>query len=101
MKNTQHNRILALLRSYNGDWVPLPKILDLHIAQYGARIKELRNEGYQIENKLLEIVNGEKHTAFRLIETPQDELETAVKDNNEIQEKEMNLREVNKQLIFV
>lgn len=77
---TQHDKILNLLRAYNGNWCPLPRILDLHIAQYGRVINDLRtgkHDGkcYQIENKLIEIVNGEKHTAFRLImEEKQGEL---------------------------
>jgi hypothetical protein len=69
---TQHDRLLDLLRSYNGEWCPLPRILDLHIAQYGRVIDDLRKgkhggKIYNIENKLLDVVNGQRHTAFRLI----------------------------------
>jgi hypothetical protein len=58
----QRKRILELLRSHDGAWVPLPEILDLQVAQYGARILELRRAGYQIENRQ----EGE-HSWFRLI----------------------------------
>jgi hypothetical protein len=58
----QRERLLELLRSHNGAWVPLPEILDLHIAQYAARIFELRRAGYQIENRQ----EGE-HSWFRLL----------------------------------
>jgi hypothetical protein len=58
----QRERILELLRSHDGAWVPLPEILALHIAQYAARIFELRRAGYQIENRQ----EGE-HSWFRLL----------------------------------
>ena len=48
-KKTQHERILLILIPY--EWIPLPKILALHIAQYNTRIKELRQQGYYIENR--------------------------------------------------
>jgi hypothetical protein len=47
----QSQRILELLRSHAGDWVPLPEILELHIAQYSARIHELRLRGHKIESR--------------------------------------------------
>ena len=59
---TQRDRLLQLLQSRSGAWVPLPEILNLQVAQYGARIFELRRAGYQIENKQ----EGE-HTYFRLL----------------------------------
>ena len=63
--NTQHTRILALLRSRPGQWIPLPEILGLGIAQYNARIKELREEGYEIKNKT-DWVAGVRHSWFCL-----------------------------------
>src|SRR4029077_3925120 len=59
---SQRERLLELLQSHGGAWVPLPEILDLQVAQYGARIFELRRAGYQIENRQ----EGE-HTYFRLL----------------------------------
>jgi len=42
--------------SREGQWVPLPDVQALGIAQHGARFKELREElepqGYRIENKM-------------------------------------------------
>jgi hypothetical protein len=37
---TQRGRILNLLISARGEWVPLPAILDLKFKQFGARILE-------------------------------------------------------------
>lgn len=55
-----------MLRSAHGAWVPLPEILALGIAQYNARIWELRKRGLNIENRT-EIVDGVRHSWFRLI----------------------------------
>jgi len=42
--------------SREGQWIPLPDVQALGIAQHGARFKELRSElepqGYRIENKM-------------------------------------------------
>ena len=69
MKQTQHDKILNLLKS--GEWVSLPEILRLNISQYGRVINDLRNGKYKkikyyIENKG-EWVNGQHHTWFKLI----------------------------------
>jgi hypothetical protein len=61
---TQKDRIKELFESRVNEWIPLYEILKLHIAQYGARIKELRADGMKIENKWV-IVHGEKHSWFR------------------------------------
>lgn len=47
----QRDRILALLKSRAPTWVPLQDILALGIAQYNARIFELRGLGHRIESK--------------------------------------------------
>jgi helix-turn-helix protein len=65
----QSDTILALLRSARGAWVPLPEILDLGIAQYNARIFELRERGLNIENRT-QTVDGVRHSWFRLVDTP-------------------------------
>ena len=72
MRN-QRKEILDLLQSRKNEWVTLPEILKLGIAQYNARVYELRHEGYKIENKTIEVTKGERHTAFRLVveEKPQ------------------------------
>ncbi len=67
---TQEQKILDLLEKANWEWVALPKIIKLWIAQYNARIWSLRRKWYNIENKI-EIVRvrneNKKHTFFRLI----------------------------------
>lgn len=64
----QQQKIYNLLKSHVNEWVGLPLLLSLGVAQYNSRILELRRMGYRIENKQLGIVNGQKHTAFRLVE---------------------------------
>lgn len=67
---SQCGRILNLLSSASGDWVPLPSILALRISQYGTRIKELRDEwGIVIENRT-ETIDGVRHSWFRLVTSP-------------------------------
>jgi hypothetical protein len=69
--NPQCQRILELLTRYSEHtlcqgWVPLPDILSLFIANYRARISELRRAGYPIELRE-EWVDGQRHTAYRLV----------------------------------
>lgn len=64
-RRTQRDRILSVLLEAGHEWVPLPKILELGIAQFGARIKEARALGFQIENRT-EMVDGKKHSWYRL-----------------------------------
>jgi hypothetical protein len=66
---TQRGQILAVLREASGAWVPLPRILELGIAQYNARIFELRRAGFKIENRT-EVAEGERRSCFRLVLTP-------------------------------
>jgi len=47
----QRDRLLALLKNRVPNWVPLPEILALGVAQYNARIFELRRLGHRIESK--------------------------------------------------
>jgi hypothetical protein len=66
---TQRARILRLLIDAHGAWVPLPQILALGIAQYNARLWELRRLGFVIENKS-ESVDGARHSWYRLVSSP-------------------------------
>jgi hypothetical protein len=68
-RKTQSAALLRLLIDAHGSWVPLPQILTLGIAQYGARIHELRRLGFAIENRT-ERVNGARHSWFRLLNSP-------------------------------
>jgi hypothetical protein len=65
-KQSQRERIVNLLASYQGQWVPLPVILDLRISQFGARILEARRAGYIIENRT-EWEARVKHSFYRLV----------------------------------
>ena len=72
MKDTrgaQRSKILELLISAHGDWVPLPKIREC-ASQYNARIFELRRFGFEITNRMQD-VNGSRHSWFRLLEGPE------------------------------
>jgi hypothetical protein len=68
-RKTQSAALLRLLIDAHGSWVPLPQILALGIAQYGARVFELRRLGFVIENKT-ERVKGARHSWFRLVNSP-------------------------------
>lgn len=63
----QEAEILKLLQSRPNEWVPVYEIAKIAL-QYNARILELRRQGYTILNKTLEIVDGQKHTAFMLVQ---------------------------------
>ena len=61
---TQCENLRALFTGEINKWIPLPRILSMGIAQYNARIFELRRQGMDIENKT-ERVNGRRHSFFR------------------------------------
>ena len=60
---TQKQRLKDLFEFRRGQWISLLDILILGIAQYNARIFELRRDGMDIVNKL-EMRNGKKITSF-------------------------------------
>ena len=67
---TQEQKILSLLKTANWNWVALPKIIKLWIAQYNARIWWLRKKWFLIENKIKVVKEkneNKKHTFFRLL----------------------------------
>jgi hypothetical protein len=59
---SQVQKLRALMFSREAQWVPLPDVQALGIAQHGARFKELREElepqGYRIENKMAHGTDG-------------------------------------------
>lgn len=63
---SQAARIKNFLSSRPNQWVSLSELLDLHIAQYNARIKELRAAGVIIENKT-EWIAGKRYSSFRYV----------------------------------
>lgn len=64
-RETQQSRLLALLQAHKGEWVPLPVILRLFIANYRARMSELRRT-WSIELRD-EYVEGQRRTAYRIL----------------------------------
>jgi hypothetical protein len=70
-RKTQRAAILRLLIAACGEEVALPEILALGIAQYSARICELRRLGFRIENRT-ERRAGSRHSWFRLVTSPVD-----------------------------
>jgi hypothetical protein len=89
----QEAKILKLLQSHFNEWVPVYELARIAL-QYNARVKSLRAKGYKIENDILEVIDGEKHTGFKLISEPAElhqetaENHEAVRHNHEIQERQ-------------
>ncbi|HEY6387280.1 MAG TPA: helix-turn-helix domain-containing protein [Candidatus Acidoferrum sp.] len=71
-RQTQRDRLLALLHSRENEWVPLPEILALGIAQFGARILELRRAGFDIANKIERDESSVVHSWYRLLASPKN-----------------------------
>ena len=65
---TQKAEILDLLLKNRGRWIPAYSLSDVAL-QYGARVKELRDAGYEIENKT-ERQGRQVHGSFRLVSCP-------------------------------
>lgn len=64
---TQESSILRLLIDARGQWVPLQRILDLRISQYGRAIHSLRHKlKFNIENRT-ETIDGVRRSWFRLL----------------------------------
>ena len=67
-RTSQRERLLALLKSRSG-WIGLDEILGLRIAQFSARILELRRDGYTITNRI-ERHDGKLFSSYRLLSEP-------------------------------
>ena len=65
-RTTQRDRLYALLNARRNEDVGLPEILELRIAQFGARIKELRELGADIRNRR-ETKDGTTHSWYMLV----------------------------------
>lgn len=64
----QRGAILNLLLRHKGEWIPSYRLSAVAL-QYGARVKELRDAGYTIENRTVRV--GKKvHGMFCLIACP-------------------------------
>jgi hypothetical protein len=64
-RQNQCARICRLLEQAKGEWVPLPRILDLRIASHTRRIHELRKAGVSVEMHSFWF-EGERRTEYRL-----------------------------------
>jgi hypothetical protein len=73
-KVTQADLLLAMLRRRReeGRALELPEILAVGIAQFTARIFELRQQGFVIENEL-EKVNGQTRSRYCLRNDPEQD----------------------------
>jgi hypothetical protein len=65
-RTTQRDRLYQLLYNHRNEYVGLPQILELKIAQFGARIKELRALGADIRNRR-ETKDGATHSWYKLV----------------------------------
>lgn len=71
----QKRAILDALLARRSEWIPAYTLA--HIAlQYCARVKELRDCGYVIENRI-ERVGRQVHGAFRLVSCPGEATEVS------------------------
>jgi hypothetical protein len=68
----QKAAILDLLLNRRGQWAPTSRVAELAL-QYSARVKELRDAGYTVENRT-ERVNGKIHGAFQLVACPGEDV---------------------------
>jgi hypothetical protein len=67
-RKSQAAAVLRVLIDAHGSWVPLPEILKLGVAQYNARILELRRLGFTIENRTERVAGArQRHSWFRLL----------------------------------
>jgi len=63
-RKSQRQQILKLLLDARGQWVPAPTLAAISL-QYSARVRELRLDGWRIDNRC-PVVRGVKRGEFRL-----------------------------------
>jgi hypothetical protein len=71
-RSPQRARLLRELIDARGGEVPLTRILALGIAQYQARLFELRDMGFCIPPPRIETINGQRHSWYRLVSGPSE-----------------------------
>jgi hypothetical protein len=59
--------VLAKLREYAPNEVSLAEILDLRIANYRARLSELRDQGFDIRNRTETQPDGTRFSWYKLV----------------------------------
>lgn len=70
MKPTQSQRILEVLKTWEGAWVNGRKFLhEMLLSQYHARIHDLQKKGYKIEAS--DFTDDFGFKSYRLITTPE------------------------------
>ena len=70
-KPTQADLLIAMLRESHASGKPLvPAIMRAGIAQHGARFKELRDQGFEIENEMERASDG-VHSRYWLRHDPE------------------------------
>jgi hypothetical protein len=80
-RTTQRERLYALLYAHRNEDVGLPEILELRIAQFGARIKVLRELGADIRNRR-ETKDGTMHSWYMLVVPDSATRDPAVSNGN-------------------
>jgi hypothetical protein len=77
MRLTQADVLLALLRSKRavGKPLELPEILEVQIAQHGARFVELRRRGFVIDNELGRSADGRTLSRYWLRHDPEQDVQ--------------------------
>lgn len=73
MRLSQEERLRALFEAHQGEWVALPTILSMGIAQYNARLFSLRRKGMAIKNKT-QMIDGVIHSwyGYKITEVQQE-----------------------------
>jgi hypothetical protein len=90
--STQCDDLLALLRARAPAWVQLSDILALGIAQYNARIFELRQNGHIIEQKFTD--RRHRKSVYRYVPLPSPRITRPPEARNEWAKTESHLRAV-------
>lgn len=72
-RTSQAELLLALLRARRGESerLELPEIRNLGIYQHTARIFELRERGFVIENEMERMEDGSVHSFYSLVHDPE------------------------------
>jgi hypothetical protein len=72
---TQTDLLIGMLRAARANREPLelPAIMKAGIAQHGARFKELREQGFQIENEMARTAEGVVRSFYWLRHDPEQD----------------------------
>src|ERR1022692_1664618 len=76
----QKAEILSALLQHKGEWITAYTLASIAL-QYSARVKELRDAGYAIENRIKR-VGRQVHGSFRLVSGPGDPAQRSIPYSN-------------------